>query len=97
MMAENGVIDSVFFAMGKIWNEALEQSYEPMKLRRGYWELYLGEWTIRKYVWGKKVRYEIDGENGSSYIEKVGDTYKSHGSWDVLQEFLIWAEMNNLL
>lgn len=91
------LIDSVFFALIKAWERADLYSYESRKLRRGYWEMDFGEWIFRKYVWGDRMRFEVDNGVESSYIERVGDTYRNHGSWEVLQKFLDWAEQNGLI
>jgi len=97
MMSGADVIDSMYFMLSKVWQNVLQNGYEPVKIRRGYQEIDLGEWIIRRYVWGRKVRFEVDNREEMSYIERVGDTYKSHGSWDVLQRFLVWAEDEGLV
>jgi len=96
-MADVDIIDSMFFAMTKIWQNACQSGIEPVKIRRGYREIDLGEWKIRKYVWGSKIRFEVDNNIEQSFIERVGDTYRRHGSWDVLQMFLNWSENEGLM
>lgn len=97
MRSESGIIDRVFGIVSQIWMNALDQAYEPVKIRRGYWEIYFGEWIVRKYVWGQKVRFEIESDSGQTFIEKYGDVFISNGDWGIIQEFLNWAEENGLI